>query len=147
MAFPFFLLILAAAAVLAFVAAGRAWRHRRELKPSGIGLALAALPAAVMVTGYYALAWHMRKSLGGWPESLGTLGFPPSLATHADFWFDYFGVLLVTIPVWLIVTAVALARLRWRRALPYCGVYGFAFFVCVAAFFLAPGRFISWWWD
>ena len=47
-------------------------------------IVIACLPYLLALMFFYSLAIHMHMALGGWPERIGTEGFPPALLMHAD---------------------------------------------------------------
>lgn len=109
---------------------------------------VAALPAVVTLASFYSLAVHMHRSLGDWPGSIGTNGFPSALVTHAEVTGNLFSLLLLgSMFAWS--PAVLLSALidRCRGALPYLGVFALSCFACFAAMLLAPSPFLYWWWD
>jgi hypothetical protein len=90
----------------------------------------------------------MHRSLGGWPSSIGTRGFPRLLAAHAAITGDLFGLLLLS-SLFLAPTAMAVcaATPRWRLNAGYFLLYIVMFFVCWGLMHLAPGQFLYWWED
>ena len=112
------------------------------------GMVVAALPAIVMVVSFYALALHMRISLGGWPRSIGEAGFSPALSLHAHVADWYFiTVFLAAVAGWPIVLLACSIVKRWRRYIAHLSVFGMAFAVCVALMSIGPREFLYWWWD
>jgi len=141
------LLVAMLAGILAVVAIVVAFRMRPS-KQSRIGFVVAVLPALLMFSLFYSLAFHMHHSLGGWPTSIGEIGFPAPLVTHGNIATTYFGVLfLVSIFVWPVAFLLCLLVRRWRVYLYYLGVYALACLVCFGAMLLAPAPFLNWWWD
>jgi hypothetical protein len=118
------------------------------MKISRTGIIASSAPSLLLLGCFYSLAFHMHRSLGAWPASIGTQGFPPLLATHAAVTFDLFGVLLLS-SVFLALPAVAvcLATPRWNRVARYFFLYAMLFFVCWGLMELAPGQFLNWWRD
>ncbi|MCA9284925.1 MAG: hypothetical protein KDA22_06920 [Phycisphaerales bacterium] len=110
--------------------------------------ALALLPATGMLVLFYSLAIHTHRSLGGWPTTIGTHGFPPSLVTHSNLAFGYFAVvLMLNLVAWPTVTALCVFIRRWRIGIYYLGVYALSFVAAFGAMLLAPSPFLYWWWD
>ena len=121
------------------------WARDRPRGPRLVWLA--ALPAASMAIGFYALALHMHEALGAWPQQLGTKGFPPALVTHANFWGSYFGFLLLSLLGWSLLALLAVALPQWRRSQAYFSVYALTFIACLTLMLMAPKGFSDWWWD
>ncbi len=141
------ILFVMLAGILALVAIVLAFRMRPN-KQSRIGFISAVFAPLLMLALFYSLAIHMHRSLGAWPTSIGDRGFPAPLVTHGYIATNYFGVLqVVSIFVWPVAFLVCLSVRRWRGCLYYFGVYAFAYLLCFGAVFLAPSRFLNWWWD
>lgn len=139
------LLILAGACGVVAVVSGR----RLQPGASSRVITLAAiLPGLVMAGLFYSLAIHMRQSLGAWPASLGTRGFPSPLITHADIAGQYFSVLLLICMFgWPVACVLSALIRRWKGALFYLGVFALSCSVCFGTMLLAPSGFLYWWWD
>jgi hypothetical protein len=97
---------------------------------------------------FYSLAFHMYRSLGGWPSSIGERGFPGPLVVHAHvamysfmvpMWFGMF--------VWPVAIFGCLFRRSWYRFVPYLALYALFFVLCLGLMDLAPEPFLYWWWD
>ena len=88
------------------------------------GIAISILPYLLALLLFYSLAIHMHHSLDGWPESIGTNGFPAALLIHDQISSTYISYLLLfTI---FVVPAIILACLlapRWRQLVVYCLVH------------------------
>lgn len=101
-----------------------------------------------MIGLFYSLAFHMYRSLGGWPTGIGERGFPRFLAVHAALATNYcIGFIMLSVfavPVAALVCAVVP---RWRGFLPYIGVYFVALAACWGAVHLAPAQYLDWWRD
>lgn len=135
------------AGVLALIAIIVAFRAR-PAKQSRVAVAVALLPALLMLAMFYSLAIHMRQSLGAWPTSIGERGFAAPLVAHACLATEYFSVLmLLSIFVWPAVFLICLLVRRWRICVYYLGVYALACLVGFGAMLLAPSQFLKWWWD
>jgi hypothetical protein len=67
------------------------------MKVSRSGMAVSVLPGAVMFGLFCSLALHMHRSLGGWPQGIGELGFSRALAFHATVATDYCVALVLRI--------------------------------------------------
>jgi len=120
----------------------------RPTKPSRAALAVAALPALLMLGLFYSLAIHTHQSLAAWPSSIGERGFPAPLVTHAHIAADYFSILLlVSIFAWPAVFLLCLVVRRWRGCVYYLGAYALSCLVSFGAMLLAPSQFLNWWWD
>ena len=118
------------------------------MKLSRKGLVIAATPAIAMLLVYYSLAVHMHQALGGWPTSIGEGGFPASLILHAKIDM-YFCIALIWSIIFIMPVAVIVCGLvrRWRRFLPYFGVYIISCVIAAGLMQLAPAPFLYWWWD
>jgi hypothetical protein len=118
------------------------------MNKSRSGLFVSALPSSTMFGLYYSLAVHMYRSLGGWPGSIGELGFPRSLAVHAAITQNFFS-LWILLSVFALPVAIALcvAVQQYRRFLPYFALNGLLFYVCAFLMQMAPGPFLYWWRD
>ena len=144
---PVFILILVLTGLLGLVSTVVGIRLRPSA-PSRLITLAAALPALVMLALFHSLALHMNQSLGGWPGSIGTAGFPPALVSHADIASAYFGVLLlVCLFVWPVASALSASIRHWRSALFHLGVFALSCSACFASTLLAPSEFLYWWWD
>ncbi len=133
--------------ILALVAIAVGVRTR-PAKMSGLGLAAALLPALLMLVLFYSLAFHMHRSLGSWPNSIGERGFPAALIAHGSVALHYFGGLLLTsIFAWPVAFVVCALSPKWRIYVYYLGMYALACLVCFGAMLLAPAQFLNWWWD
>jgi hypothetical protein len=120
----------------------------RGMNLSAKGGVIAAAPAMAMLLVYYSLAIHMHQALGGWPASIGERGFPAPLILHAkiDMYFcvGLIWSIMFVLPLAVIVCAVVN---RWRRFLPYLGVYFMSCILAAGLMQLAPAPFLYWWWD
>ncbi len=116
-----------------------------------------ASPTCIIVSGspgllarglFYSLAFHMHRTLGGWPAGIGEAGFPPALLTHATIATSYFWVLLlvslVTLPI---AIPVCLSVARWRWLVPYFALYALVFIASIVLMQLAPEPYLYWWRD
>lgn len=118
------------------------------MKISRLGIIASSAPSLLLLTSFYSLAFHMHRSLGSWPASIGTNGFPRLLVVHAEITAALFGLLLLS-SVFLAPGAIAVcvATPRWRRNAGYFLLYGLMFFACWGLMQLAPGQFVYWWRD
>jgi hypothetical protein len=118
------------------------------MKTSLTGIALASLPGLLALALFYSLAFHMYRSLGGWPSGIGEAGFSPALAMHAKIASGYFwitlGVSLFALPVAVMICWVVT---RWRHFIPYFGLYVIVFVMIIIFMQLAPEPFLYWWRD
>ena len=106
------------------------------------------LPGLLFLLLFFSLAIHMHKSLGQWPERIGSEGFPPSLITHGDIAVLYFsGLLLFVLFAWPILVGVFAGIPRAKPYLPLILGPGVSFWIFVPWMFLAPADFLNWWWD
>lgn len=120
----------------------------RRSPPSIPVVLLAALPSILMIVLFYSLALNMRLTLGGWPASIGTAGFPPALETHASIAGGYFGWMIVILFAgWPIGFLSCLLVRRWNAGLFYLGVTAISFAFGVGVMAVAPSVFLDWWWD
>src|SRR5215472_8659696 len=112
------------------------------------GIAISALPSALMLGLFYSLAIHMHHALGGWPASIGERGFPPTLVTHATLTVDFcIGFVLSTVFVMPIAILTCSLVQRWRHLAPYFAFHGLLSIACWGLMQLAPAQFLYWWWD
>ena len=118
------------------------------MNASRIAIFSAALPSVLMLALFYSLAIHMRRSLGGWPNSIGEDGFPPSLLGHSAVTILFFEILLLinlfVVPVAIVTCATVK---RWRCFVPYLALFVFLFVVSWGLMQLAPEPFLYWWRD
>jgi hypothetical protein len=135
-------------AVLFVAAAAGALALGRRGEPlRRAGVVAATLPAAVFLGLFASLAFHLHGHFQGWP-GLGTDGFPPALALHSDLAYGAFGTLFLgTLTAWPLAVLVCALVPRLRPGLRYLGLFALATGLAVAATMLAPGGFLSWWWD
>jgi hypothetical protein len=125
-----------------------AFRMRASAKYSRIGSIAAASPPLVMVALFYSLMIHMRLVLGGWPAFNGERNFSHALLLHSLITENYFSILVMLSGlIWPVIFIVCAAIRRWRPCIYYLGIYAFSFLVCFGCQFLAPSRFLAWWWD
>ena len=142
---PFFLYFLLAA-LAAGVALYLVTRSSAPLRRPAVAAAI-LLPALFL--GLFAtLAVHMHRALGGWPETIGSDGFPSALALHDDLASLAFAALIFGgMLVWPLAVLLCAVVPRMRPGLRYLGIYAVACGVAIAAMQLAPGDFLNWWWD
>ncbi|MGI8966942.1 MAG: hypothetical protein ACR2H1_12770 [Limisphaerales bacterium] len=109
---------------------------------------VSALPNFIMLGLFYSLAFHMYRTLGGWPTSIGERGFPASLVAHAYITM-YFFIALIWFGMFILPVAilVCLLRPRWRPFVPYFALYALVFCICFGLMQLAPEPFLYWWRD
>ena len=140
-------LILIVAGFLALASIVVSFRFR-PAKQSRIALAVAVLPALLMVVLFYSLAVHLHRHLGVWPAYIGDSDFPQSLVTHERIAEGYFMILMLfSIFVWPIAYILCAVIRRWRVSLYYLGVYALAFLMCFGVTLLAPTQYWDWWLD
>lgn len=141
--------IVLAALSVASIAGAMAWS---VIQGQGYGrsrrrLALLTLPGLLALVSFYSLAVHMHIRLSGWPERIGTDGFPPDLITHHDISNGFIAIaLLLALVMPAVLTLFALVpQLRSRMIYPaFCGT---AYWLCLSLTALAPAGFLQWWWD
>lgn len=120
----------------------------RRSPPSIPIVLLAALPSILMTVLFHSLALNMRLTLGGWPASIGTNGFPPALEMHASITAWCFATLIMGLLTgWPIAFLACLLVRRWNTGVLYLGVLATSFAIGIGAMALAPARFLDWWWD
>jgi hypothetical protein len=118
------------------------------MRVSRTGVFASALPSLLMLGLFYSLAFHMYRSLGGWPASIGEQGFPPPLLAHANVTVYYFIALILSgLFIWPLAVAVCLLVKRWRRLVPYLGSYALFFLLNWGLMQFAPSQFLYWWRD
>ena len=111
-------------------------------------IVISILPYFLALLLFYSLAIHMHQSLDGWPESIGTDGFPSALLMHAqiqEFYISY--LLLFTIFVVPAIILVCLLVSRWRHLIVYFVLHLVSLPVCYVLMQLAPEGYLYWWWD
>ncbi len=97
---------------------------------------------------FYSFAWHMHRVFGGWPDRIGTEGFPRPLLRHSEAAASLFSVNLLALLIGLPVAVVAGASIpRLRSAHAAAWWFGVSFAVCFFLMQLAPAGFLRWWWD
>ncbi len=112
------------------------------------GFIVSILPYFLVLLLFYSLAIHMYQSLNGWPESIGTNGFPPALLIHDQLTSAYITCLLVfTVFVVPVIILVCLIVSRWRHLAVYFVVHLVSLPVCYGLMQLAPEGYLYWWWD
>ena len=112
------------------------------------GIVVAISPCLLALLLFYSLAVHMHQSLGGWPEKIGTSGFPPALLMHDQIQGAYISYSLVF--TFFVVPAILLVCLfvpRWRNFLIYCLLHLVLLPACYGLLQLAPEGYLYWWWD
>ena len=105
-------------------------------------------PGLLMAALFYSVAFHMHHELGNWPAKIGDKGFSPALIVHGQIAFDYFGVMiLISLFVWPLTLLTCDLIQRWRKAVPYLGIYFLTVLIAFGSMLLAPASFLNWWWD
>ena len=112
------------------------------------GVFISILPYLLALLLFYSLAVHMHQSLGGWPKSIGTNGFPAALLIHDQILSIYITCLLIcTIFVVPVIILVCLLIPRWRHLVVYFVVHLVSLPLCYGLIQLAPEGYLYWWWD
>lgn len=112
------------------------------------GAMLAAMLPAAALAIFYSMAAHMYFSLGHWPQSIGNNGFSPALLLHSEAQYWLIKVVgHLSIYVWPVAVIAAALTAKTRRLLPYLGIYALAVLICWGLMYLAPRRFLYWWFD
>ena len=107
------------------------------------GIVISILPYLFALLLFYSLAIHMHQSLNGWPERIGTNGFPAALLLHDQILSTYITYLLLfTIFVMPAIILVCLLVSRWRHLVVYFVVHLVSLPVCYGLISLLP-RVIS----
>ena len=135
------------AGILVTAATVTAFSMRTTKEFRYVELAIASLPALVLLSLFYSLAIHMYLSLGGWPASIGNQGFSDQLVAHADITVGCFGILAACTLVWPLVFLLCLVVPQYRRSLLALAAYAVSCYLCFGLVLLAPGRFLDWWCD
>jgi hypothetical protein len=118
------------------------------MRASRTGIIVSALPSFLMLGLFYSLAFHMYRSLGGWPTSIGERGFPPLLLAHVNVTVYFFITLIwFGMFIWPVAILVCLFVRGWRRFVPYFALYALLFGICWGLMQLAPEQFLYWWRD
>ena len=111
-------------------------------------LIISILPYVLALLLFYSLAIHMYQSLNGWPESIGTNGFPPALLIQDQITSAYITCLLLfTIFVVPAIILLCLLVPRFRYLVFYFVVHFVSLPICYGLINLAPNDFLYWWWD
>lgn len=141
--------IVLAALSVASIAGAMAWSliQRQGPERSRRWLALLTLPGLLALVSFYSLAVHMHIRLSGWPERIGTDGFPPDLITHRDISDGFFGIALLLALVMPAVLALFALVPQVRSRVIYPAFCGTACWLCLSLTALAPAGFLRWWWD
>lgn len=139
-------LLLRAAVGLAWLGAVRVALRHRERTSRGAFLAALAVPLGASAL-FFTLALHMHRSLGGWPETIGTRGFPEALLRHDGATSTAFGVLLVGLALSPIALLLCAAAPRLRAGLSPVATFAAASVAALLLTRVAPEPFLSWCWD
>ena len=110
-------------------------------------LALLTLPGLLALVSFYSLAVHMHVRLGGWPERIGSDGFPADLIIHDGISSGLFSVALVLALGMPAVLALLALVPQLRSNMIYPAFCGTTCWLCLALTALAPAEFLQWWWD
>ena len=138
-------LLGAASCIIAFPVV---WKSGIQLRPSARGAIVSSLPSFIMLLLFYSLAFHMYRSLGAWPTSIGERGFPGPLLVHAIIAVDYAIALgLATVLGGPILFGMFLARPVWRPLVRYLFLHVGFLVACWILMQLAPAGFLYWWRD
>jgi len=117
-------------------------------KPSRKAWMMVAAPSVIMLGLFYSLAIHMYLTLGAWPKTIGNQGLPKDLLQHWDICSEVFGGLFFfTLFILPVIFLITVCSKRCRGLLPYLSVHAISFGICFVLTFLAPSRFLNWWWD
>jgi len=109
---------------------------------------LACLPYTLAVILFYSVAIHMYNALGGWPESIGTRGFPETLIFHIKMHNLYLSYLLgCTVFLIPIIILICFFVERWRFFIKYLSIQIIGLIVFFLQMFLAPHEYVYWFWD
>ena len=109
---------------------------------------IACLPYLLALALFYSLAIHMHQALGGWPERIGTGGFPPALLMHSEIQGAYLSCLFFfTVFVAPVLLLVCLLVPKLRHLAAYFALQGLGLLVFIGQMFLAPRGYVYWWWD
>lgn len=111
-------------------------------------IVIACLPYLLALMFFYSLAIHMHVALGGWPERIGTEGFPPALLMHADIQGAYMsGLFFFTVFVASALLLICLLVPMLRHLAVYFALQGLGLLVFLGQMYLAPNGYVRWWWD
>ena len=109
---------------------------------------IAILPYFLALLLFYSLAFHMYQSLNGWPDTIGTNGFPTALLIHDQITSFYTGYLfLFTIFVVPAIILLCLSIPRWRHMAVYLVLHLATLPVYFLLIQFAPEDYLYWWWD
>jgi magnesium-transporting ATPase (P-type) len=111
-------------------------------------IAFGTTPSLLILVLFYTLAIHMYFSLGGWPESIGTRGFPETLKIHSSIATTFFYILfMITLFISPIIIFICGFIEKWRKYIPFWLANAVAFGVSCLVIQSAPSGFLYWWWD
>ena len=120
-----------------------------------LALVAAFAPSTLFLLSFTSLAIHMHAALGGWPQQIGTRGFPGALVEHANVAQLLF--VLLSLATWMILPAAMFffaASLSTTPLRPWLHEAVFPFALCalvniasLGAMNFAPEAFLYWWWD
>lgn len=124
------------------------WIRRREVTGRVATGVLSGLHPLLFLVSFYSLALHMQSSLGGWPGSIGTAGFPDTLLLHYNVAMWAFASLLMGgLPGALVGVFLSAMIPRLRGYTLLLGCYLLCTGLALALMSLAPSPFLYWWWD
>ena len=108
---------------------------------------LACLPYTIAIMLFYSVAIHIYNALGGWPESIGTRGFPETLLFHINIQNVYLSYLLgftvFLIPIIIIICSFVK---KWRFLIKYLSIQIIGLIIFFLQMFFVPDEYIYWFW-
>ena len=109
---------------------------------------LACLPYTIAIMLFYSVAIHIYNALGGWPESIGTRGFPETLLFHINIQNVYLSYLLgFTVFIIPIIIIICSFVKKWRFLIKYLSIQIIGLIIFFLQMFFAPDEYVYWFWD
>ena len=96
---------------------------------------------------YFALAVHLRTTLGHWPTAIGQNPGSWLFALHEKAAWQMAVVIAHSLYALPAVIVLSLLSKRWRHVGVYALSYGGAVVTAYRLMNLAPPSFVNWWWD
>lgn len=120
----------------------------KEHAPSITPALVFIFPSTLLTILFYSLAFHMHRSLNGWPAVIGNEGFPKALDLHAQITMNYFSAILLINIIFLPVALLICGSFRQLRKFILClGLFAMASSASYLIISIAPSEFLNWWWD
>tara|TARA_B100001250_G_C19710642_1_gene749017 strand:+ start:439 stop:759 length:321 start_codon:yes stop_codon:yes gene_type:complete len=106
------------------------------------------MPYALAIIIFYSVAIHMHIALKGWPDGIGTRGFPKPLLFHVNIQGWYLSVLgFFTVFVVPIIVLLCLIIPKWRHFSIYFLLQIIGLVIFLLQTYFAPDAYLYWFWD